>query len=592
MYKTILFAVSLFLSSTLCGQKEAGKEQLYFTYFKTWNFLKYYHPDLASGKRDADSLFFSNLSKLPDVENTEAVNKFFRTMVTDLSMPKSQAGSIKQKEEVLSNIDFSWREQSRYFDPATVQKLAQVFENRYIGNNHYYLPEQSFQAELPHEKEYGFGKEENIPLEYRLLALAKIQGVVDYLYPHKYLMTPPKEFDFILQSSIGRMFRYDDRISYESALLKLAACLEDSHSYSFYRQMTGKRKIFNTSVYPPFDYRVFEDGILVTQLIVPEVCRAADIKTGDYITKINGKPVNRRIDELSGWLSTSNRATLVHHLSNYADNLVWGSENKEVNLEITRGSDSQLKKILFIGSGDPNLKLLNEYLGSLPSNRVEDESLIVLKNEMAYFRIDNVFRLIEHVEDSRIDSQMDSLLGLARSKKGIIFDMRGYPDWGGFVPTYVVKHFGKDLVPYARYFQADKQQIGTYILKEGLDTYYNPDLKPEGTTYNGKVVIIVNPATQSMSEWNTMCLQHVFPQAVTIGEQSAGADGDLKTMNLPGGYAFDFTGNAIFYPDGTEAQKKGVKIDQPVKLTKENYSNEKDFMLEQAIRIIENEREH
>ncbi|WP_343632827.1 S41 family peptidase [Fluviicola sp.] len=587
MYKSTLLAVILAFSSTIFGQKQANKEQLYFMYFKTWNFLKYYHPDLASGKRDADSLFFSNLSKLPAAEDQEAVHKFFRTMVTDLSVPKSQAGSIKPKDGLVSNIDFSWRERPEFFDPGTIQKLSAVFENRYIGNNHYYLPEQSFNAELPHEKEYAFGKDENIPLEYRLLALAKIQGVVDYLYPHKYLMTPANEFDFLLRSVIARMFRYDDRVSYELVLLKLSACLQDSHSYNFYRQMTAKKKIFNSSVYPPFAYKVFEDGILVTQLIVPQVCQQADIKEGDYITKINGRPVKRKIEELAKLLSTSNRATLLHHLSNYADNLVWGSESKDVSVEITRNSGNQMKKILFIASGDSNLKLLNEYLTSLPSNKAEDGSLIVLNNEIAYFRIDNVFRLIEHVEDARIDHQMDSILDLAGNKKGIIFDMRGYPDWGGFVPAYVVKHFGKDLVPYAKYFQANKQQIGTYTLKEALDTYYNPDLKPEGAAYKGKVVMIVNPATQSMSEWNTMCLQHVFPDAVTIGEQSAGADGDLKTMNLPGGYTFDFTGNAIFYPDGTEAQRKGVKINIPVRLTKENYSKDSDYLLQRAIELIE-----
>lgn len=584
MYRSILLVLTLFIHSVSFGQKQTNTEQLYVIYFKTWNFLKYYHPDLASGKRNADSLFLKHLPEIPALKDQKAVNQFFKTVVTDLSVPKSEAGSIKESGDLLNNIDFNWRKSLYFFDKETQQKLGGVFENRYIGKKHYYLPEQSFNAELPHEKEYVFGKDEKIPLEYRLLALAKIQGSVDYLYPHKYLMQP-HGFDDLMQKSVGKMIRKEDRLSYELVLLRLTACLEDSHSFSFYKQMQGKRQIFNTSVYPPFDYLVFDDGILVTDIIVPELCQAADLKAGDFITAINGVAVKKKINDLSRLLSVSNRATLLYHLSKYADNLVFGVKDKEVGLEILRGIEKQQKKVLFIGGGDPVLKRLNEYLGSLPSNRVENESLIVLKNDIAYFRIDNVFRLIENVSDERIDRQMDSILTLAKKQKGIIFDMRGYPDWGGFVPEYVVKHFGKNLVPYAKYYQVNKQRIGTYALKEALDTYYNPALKPDGAAYTGKVVIIVNPATQSMSEWNTMCLQHVFPDAWTIGEQSAGADGDLKTMNLPGGYALDFTGNAIFYPDGTEAQKKGVKIDHPVKLTRENHSKE-DLMLEKAIEWI------
>lgn len=585
MYRSILFFLVGSLSGISFGQEKVNNE-LYCAYFKTWNFLKYYHPDLASGKRDADSLFLKHLPEPAALNDQKNISEFVKIMMTGLSVPNSDAASMKVDEDILNNIEFHWMEPKYFFDLETSRKLYSVYENRYTGNDHYYLPEQSYIAELPHEKAYTFGKDEKIPLEYRLLALAKIQGAVDYLYPHKYLMQP-HVFHKVLEASVSTMLQNDDRFTYELTLLRLSACLEDSHSFSFFKQMHTKRQIFNASVYPPFDYVVFDEGILVTDIIVPELCQTADLKAGDFIMAINGVAVKKKINDLSQLLSVSNRATLLYHLSKYADNLVFGAKDKEVGLEILRGIEKQQKKVLFIGGGDPAIKLLNEYLGSLPLNRVEDESLIVLKNEIAYFRIDNVFRLIENVADERIDRQMDSIFALAKKQKGIIFDMRGYPDWGGFVPTYVVKHFGKNLVPYAKYYQVNQQKIGTYVLKTAPDTYYNPELKlTDSSGYTGKVIIIVNPATQSMSEWNTMCLQHVFPDALTIGEQSAGADGDLKTLNLPGGYTFDFTGNAIFYPDGTEAQKKGVKVNYTVKLTRENHSKA-DLMLEKAIEWIQ-----
>jgi hypothetical protein len=59
-----------------------------------------------------------------------------------------------------------------------------------------------------------------------------------------------------------------------------------------------------------------------------------------------------------------------------------------------------------------------------------------------------------------------------------------------------------------------------------------------------------------------MNLQHIFPSSVTIGQRTAGADGNIKTMILPGGYKFSFTGLGVFYPNGGLTQKVGVKIDK------------------------------
>lgn len=541
---------------------------------------------MASGKVDADSLFLKHLPEIQKTTGENTFNRLISEVLSDLSTPVKETGAKKETNDVLDqNLDFKWYENGTVFDKKNKQTLRLIFRNRYIGDAHHYIPEKSFNELLPHEKEYNFPKETLIPVEYRMLSLAKILGIVDYLYPHKYLME--QNFDELTKNQIFPILESHTREDYERILLGLAASLQDSHAFSFYKQMQTKREIFKNFFYPPFDYQVFEDGILVTEIIVPEQCSGHDLKVGDYITSINDQTVPSKIEELSLLLSTSNRQTLIYHLSNYVENLVWGLEKKEANLEILRGNEKQRKTIPFIGSGDPNLKFLNEYLGSLKSNEVENDSLVVLNQDIAYFYIHDTFRFIQNVEDEKIDQQMDSILNLARSKKGIIFDMREYPDWGGFVTTYVTKNFAEIVTPYAKYYEVNKQEVGTYVLKTTKDAYYNPELKLNGSAaYPGKVVIIVNPATRSMSEWNTMNLQLIFPNSVTIGEQSSGADGDMKTLNLPGGYEFYFTGNAIFYPDGTEAQKKGVKIDIPIKLTRENYLKDQDLMLKKAIELI------
>ena len=362
MWRSILFVFILTLSPNLFGQQKVNTE-FCFLYFKTWNYIKYYHPDLASGKVDADSLFLKHLPEFQKTTGENTFNRLISGVLSDLSTPVKETGAKKETSDVLDqNLDFKWYENGTVFDKKNKQSLRLIFRNRYVGDAHYYIPEKSFNPLIPHEKEYNFPKETLIPVEYRMLALAKVLGAVDYLYPHKYLME--QNFDELTKNQIFPILESNTREDYERILLELAASLQDSHAFSFYKQMQTKRAIFQNFFYPPFDYQVFEDGILVTEIIVPEVCSGHDLKVGDYITSINNQMVPSKIEELSLLLSTSNRQTLIYHLSNYVENLVWGLEKKEVDLEILRGNEKQRKTIPFIGSGDPNLKFLNEYLAA------------------------------------------------------------------------------------------------------------------------------------------------------------------------------------------------------------------------------------
>ncbi|WP_197492243.1 S41 family peptidase [Arachidicoccus ginsenosidimutans] len=104
--------------------------------------------------------------------------------------------------------------------------------------------------------------------------------------------------------------------------------------------------------------------------------------------------------------------------------------------------------------------------------------------------------------------------------------------------------------------------------------------------YNGKVVIIVNTSTQSNGEFTAMALSTV-PNAKVIGSTTAGADGNVSIIRLPGGIATWISDLGVYYPDGTEAQRKGVKIDIPIKPTIKGIREGKDELLDKAMQIIE-----
>jgi C-terminal processing protease CtpA/Prc len=108
----------------------------------------------------------------------------------------------------------------------------------------------------------------------------------------------------------------------------------------------------------------------------------------------------------------------------------------------------------------------------------------------------------------------------------------------------------------------------------------NPDY------YKGKVVIIINETTQSSAEYHTMAFKNA-PRATVIGSTTAGADGNVSKIVLPGGIETMISGIGVYYPDGKETQRIGIVPDIEVKPTIKGIREGRDELLERAIKIIE-----
>ncbi|MGV3540733.1 MAG: S41 family peptidase, partial [Rufibacter sp.] len=121
------------------------------------------------------------------------------------------------------------------------------------------------------------------------------------------------------------------------------------------------------------------------------------------------------------------------------------------------------------------------------------------------------------------------------------------------------------------------------------EVYYPTEIKPEDFIYTGKVVILVNGATHSIGEWHTMSLQRLFPGSTTLGSQTAGADGDVKKITLPGNYTVSLSGNAIFYPNNAVTQRLGVRVDEEVVPSVKGVLARKDELVEKAVELIRKE---
>lgn len=569
MKKTITFIFIILLHQIIFAQKDQ-----YYDFIKTWNFIKYYHPDVASGKVNADSLFLVTVKNINSKDDFNSViNKLSQNLNKNLTNP---APTDTSKDILAKNQNFNWFRKNGKISSENKNLLNTIYNHRF---NFELLKEKS----VSDEKKYSFPKTENLPPEYRLLTLAKIQGIVDYLFPHKYIMD--KGFDDYFKNSLDENLYVNSRKDFEVILAGLVSKLKDSHAFSFYTQLNFRGYIFNGLYYAPFDYQIVDDHLLITDIILPEICSKAKLNIGDQITEIDGQSIKQIIDEKSKLLSVSNRNKLIYELSKYQGNLIWPNNNKQKKLTVK--SQQNKKFITSIDFADPKDKSQNTAIAEYVGKKIMDKRNhnLVDKN-VAYFNINRTLPYIDNVEDDKIDDVMEKILGEAAQKKAIVFDMREYPDWGGFVFHYVYKYFSPLENYFHKYYAPNLKNIGTfYYLDKPIQNF--PEIKEKTThTYSGKVFILVNPETRSASEWYSMSLQKIFPQSVTIGQQTSGGDGDLVKVNLPGDYVLEFTGNGIFYPDNSQTQQSGIRINEIIQYKDQDFLDKRDLEFERILNSL------
>jgi len=165
----------------------------------------------------------------------------------------------------------------------------------------------------------------------------------------------------------------------------------------------------------------------------------------------------------------------------------------------------------------------------------------------------------------------------AAETKGLIIDIRNYPS------EFVVFTLGALLVSqpvdFARFTQGDVTNPGAF--------HWTPPvgLTPQQPHYGGKVVILVDEVTQSQAEYTTMAFR-VAPGAVVIGSTTAGADGNVSTVPLPGGLSSLISGLGVFYPDNRATQRVGIIPDIVITPTIAAVQAGRDELIEEAMRQI------
>jgi hypothetical protein len=175
-----------------------------------------------------------------------------------------------------------------------------------------------------------------------------------------------------------------------------------------------------------------------------------------------------------------------------------------------------------------------------------------------------------------LPSSVTAMYDALRETSAIIFDVRNYPNG---TANQIGDLLSRDMHCFVKFTTPDVSYPGTYFWH-----YSYVGLPENPSFYKGKVIILCNQQTQSHAEYSCMILRSL-PNAVVVGSQTAGADGNVATFRISSDLRVGFTALGTYYPDGSQTQKIGIVPDSVVYPTAEGIRRGRDEVLEKALAI-------
>jgi hypothetical protein len=550
-----------------------------------WGFLKYYHPAIAKGDYDWDAellkilpgCFTANSDKdfyaivnhlvdtlgtIPLLDKHDTIPRNKINVLTDFGNgffpDKLHYQKVKRLQIIKVLPDFG----NLFFPdnlPSEIVKKLQIIRDNYVEppSNHYIwftiIGNPSFTNEISYQGDYP-------TVGVRLISLFRYWNMVQYFFPSRYLIK--EDWNKMLPAFIPKFIHAKDKNEYVLACLELIGHIHDTHANIYANPVLESLR---GEFIAPFKAEFIEDKLVVTAAYNDSIGMGNDIKIGDIVKQID----NISIDSLKRkWLPLTPASNLDAQLRDLPSmrGFLLRSNVKKMQLAIEHNGRSKKVSIDRIP-----MKSANIYLDW--GNPKETKGYRFINNEIGY------------VYPAKLkEKDIDSIRRLFINTKGLVIDLRNYPT------TAMPFTYGNWLKPrsseFVRFTKASLVRPGAVL--EGSTLENGGQVKG---AYKGQVVIIVNAITQSQAEYTTMALSGFGTNTIVLGSTTAGADGDISPIHLPGGISTVISGLGVYYPDWTETQRKGVKISVLVKPTIKGIQHSVDELLDKAIEIINKGRQ-
>lgn len=523
------------------------------TLCRVWGYAKYHHPVFCDTlcRVDVDSALFALLPKVVHADR-DTRNRHLLDWVRSLGAYTPNRVDYEQSLaplELVSTVDLAWTRDTILLGcdlSHLLQDLryAERGENYYLrmgtmenGSGYHYLS-------LRNERFYPTPQMDS---GLNLLTLFRLWNVIEYYAPNRSLTLHP--WDEVLSTYIPLMGVETDGRCFARLYMRLIRELNDGHAVAPVEMLFGQRML---PVWP-----LQAEG----RLFVGYSGDSA-LERGDEVVAIDGEPISERLELLREYASRSNEASLRQALRYYG--LCTRRDTAEVVRRRAGVCDTLRVATVPYGSVSP----------LYDPAQLEQPPFRLLVDSVGYIYAGTFSR--EYL------AQVVQTLPRTRA---LIIDLRTYPlKVDGALIALIGQSLRTESVVVRQALYQTLALPGLFYRQEQWLFEDFGEVAARCTEpYKGRVILLVDEMTQSNPEFQAMALQSC-PQTLTIGSPTSGANGSIVWIPLPGQMT-SFSGIGALYPDGTQPQTVGVRLDVEVLPTAEGLQAGRDEVLERALEL-------
>ncbi|MEM6769371.1 MAG: S41 family peptidase [Bacteroidota bacterium] len=513
---------------------------------KVWGFLKYHHPEVAAGNLNWD---YELIRALPGFLSAQDRAAFLADWAAGYPAPSECKQCVERPTDAAVNADYRWFKESAMSDELR-DYLVQVRDNRERRSNHYYVSTAGMVGNPEFKHENGY---DNMPYPddaFRYLAAVRYWNMIQYFFPYR--EETDVDWNATLAENIPAFLAAEDEYDYERAATRMIGQIKDTHANLWGGNDAVEAR--RGSNIPAFRATFVEKELTVVDFYDPEAAND-EVQLGDIITHINGNAVTAYVKAEADYFPASNPSA---RLRDIGETILRSPETLS-QLTVRRQGKSMDVTV--------SLKPRKEQTGYYRwYRRPEGSAYRILDNNIGYLTLANV-----------TDEDYAAAKEAFKDTRGIIIDIRNYPT--AFGPFAFGGFLVNKATPFVKFTAMDLNNPGYFNMGQDLN------IPADKSTYPGKVVVLVNELSQSQAEYTTMAFR-AGERTIVIGSQTAGADGNVSSIPLPGGMRTMISGLGVFYPDGEKTQRIGIVPDIEVKPTQAGIRAGRDELMERAIEEI------
>ncbi|QEH37715.1 Peptidase family S41 [Aquisphaera giovannonii] len=378
----------------------------------------------------------------------------------------------------------------------------------------------------------------------RLADVILIWNILEHFYP--YFDVARADWPATLRLALESAATDKDGLAFLATLRRMVASLRDGHGNVVFGEQPPAGPL-------PIRWDWVEGKLVVTE-VAPEA-GGPDVRRGDVVRAIDGRPAAEVVEDAERLISA---ATPQWARWNALRAIANGPPGSRTTLGLER-ADGTFHRASLIHA-EPGM----------PPSESRPPKVAEVRPGIFYVDLDRVS-----------DADFREALPRLEKASGIVFDFRGYPS--RISPDTFFPHLVDHPV-------ASPQWHIPTILKPGrggmtFDRGGEWSLRPAAPFLKARRAFLIDGRAISYAESCLGIVEHEHLGEL-VGGPTAGTNGNINVIDLPGGYKVVFTGMKVLKHDGSRHHGVGIRPTVPVSRTIRGVAEGKDEALEKAIGIV------